>query len=55
MMTHDKDGRLVVAELPTNPQFPIEYKVTACQIGRRTAPAFASPPPVSQMFKVMGP
>lgn len=42
-----RDGRLVVTDLPRNPQFPIECRITAYQIGRRIAPAMAAAAPVS--------
>ena len=50
-----RDGKLVVAELPQNPQFPIECRVTAYQIGRRTSPAVSPAAPVSQVFHVVKP
>ncbi len=50
-----QDGKLAVSELPTNPQFPIECKVTAYQIGRRSGGAILSATPVSQVFKIIKP
>jgi hypothetical protein len=47
------DGKLTISELPSNPQFPIECKVTAYQIGRRTEPAIQSAAPISQVFQVI--
>jgi len=50
-----KDGKLAVAELPANAQFPIECKVTAHQIGRRTGQPVPPAAPVSQAFRVVKP
>jgi hypothetical protein len=50
-----KEGKIVASDLPANPRFPIECKVTAHQIGRRTEPAIAPATPVSQTFNVVGP
>ena len=50
-----KDGKLLISELPTAAQFPIECKVTAYQLGRRTPPVVAPAAPVSQTFSVVKP
>jgi hypothetical protein len=50
-----KDGKLAVSELPANAQFPIECKVTAYQIGRRTGQPVPPAAPVSQVFGVVKP
>ncbi len=50
-----KDGKLVVSELPSSAQFPIECKVTAYQIGRRTEVPVPPAVPVSQVFCVVKP
>jgi hypothetical protein len=50
-----KDGKIEVSELPTNAQLPIECKVTAYQIGRRTGSPVAPAAPVAQVFKVLKP
>jgi hypothetical protein len=50
-----RDGKLHLAALPARPQFPIECRVTAYQIGRRVAPAIQPAPPVSQVFQIVGP
>jgi len=50
-----KDGRIAVSELPSQAQFPIECKVTAYQIGRRTSPTVPPAAPVSRVFHVVKP
>jgi len=50
-----KDGRLTISDLPHDAQFPIECRVTAYQIGRRTGEIVAPAPPVSQVFNVVKP
>ncbi len=50
-----KEGKLTVSELPSNAQFPIECKVTAYQIGRRTSPPVPPATPVSQTFHMVKP
>ena len=50
-----KEGKLTVSELPSNAQFPIECKVTAYQIGRRTGQPVPPAAPVSQVFRVVKP
>ena len=50
-----KEGKILAADLPANPQFPIECKVTPHQMGRRTEPAMAPASPVSQTFNIVGP
>ena len=50
-----KDGKVTVSDLPGNAQFPIECKVTAYQIGRRTGSAVPPAAPVSQVFNVVKP
>ena len=50
-----KDGKVMVSDLPRDAQFPIECRVTAYQIGRRTGPAVAAAAPVSQVFNVVKP
>ena len=49
-----KDGKIAVSELPSVAQFPIECKVTAYQIGRRTSPTVPPAAPVSRVFNVVG-
>jgi hypothetical protein len=49
------DSTLTVADLPTHPRFPIECKITAYQIGRRTEPVVQSADPVSAVFQVKAP
>jgi hypothetical protein len=46
------EGRVTIADLPANAPFPIECKITAYQIGRRTEPAINPASPVSQVFRV---
>jgi hypothetical protein len=48
-------GKLVVRDVPCNPVYPFECRVTAHQIGRRVAPVTESAPPVSQTFRVVAP
>jgi hypothetical protein len=50
-----QDGKLLIAELPANPQFPLECRITAYQIGRRVEPVITPAPPVSHEFKITGP
>jgi hypothetical protein len=50
-----KDRNLTISDLPRDAQFPIECRVTAYQIGRRTGEAVAPAPPVSQVFNVVKP
>ena len=50
-----KDGKVVVSELPSRAQFPIECCVTAYQIGRRTSPTVPPAAPASQVFHVVKP
>jgi hypothetical protein len=50
-----KDGHVVVSDLPTNAQYPIECKVTAWQIGRRIGEVVEPAAPVSVTFKVVKP
>ena len=47
-----QDGKLVIAELPRNAQFPIECRVTAYQIGRRVGDVVAPAQPVVVEFKI---
>lgn len=49
------DGKVVVSELPVDAVLPIECRITAYQIGRRTGNAVAPAAPVSQVFKVVKP
>ena len=46
---------LRICDLPVRAQLPIECKVTAYQIGRRTAPAVAPAEPASVTFRVLAP
>jgi hypothetical protein len=48
-----RDGRVVVSELPAKAQFPIECRITAWQIGRRTEPAVSPAAPVSRVFHII--
>jgi hypothetical protein len=48
-------GKLAVRDLPGNPQYPIECRVTAWQIGRRTGNPVEAAPPVSQTLRVAAP
>jgi hypothetical protein len=48
-------GRLVVRDLPENPRYPVECRVTAWQIGRRVGAPVEAAPPVSQTFRVVAP
>jgi len=50
-----KDGKVAISELPSQAQFPIECKVTAYQIGRRTSPTVPPAAPVSRVFHVVKP
>jgi pimeloyl-ACP methyl ester carboxylesterase len=50
-----EDGRLVVRDLPASPRYPIECRVTACQIGRRVGAPVEAAPPVSRTFSVVAP
>ncbi len=50
-----KDGKVVVSELPADAALPIECRITAYQVGRRTADPVAPAAPVSQVFKVVKP
>lgn len=50
-----KNGKITISELPSNPQFPIECKVTAYQIGRRTGESVAPAAAVSRVFHVVEP
>jgi len=50
-----KDGKLTVSDLPRDACLPIECRVTAYQIGRRTSPAVAAAAPVWQAFNVVKP
>ena len=50
-----RDGKIAVSELPREAQFPIECRVTAYQIGRRTEPTVSPAAPVSQVFRVVKP
>jgi len=47
-----EDGKLVVSEIPPRARFPIPCRVTAWQIGRRTAPSIAPAEPVSVTFEI---
>ncbi len=49
------DGGLVLCDMPHDPQFPIECRVTAYQLGRRIAPAIRPAEPVSRTFRLIGP
>lgn len=44
--------KLTLSELPAGAKLPIECKVTAYQIGRRTGDPVAPAPPVSQVFQI---
>ena len=48
-------GKLKISEIPKRARFPMPCKVTAYQIGRRTAPAVEPAEPVSVTFEVVGP
>jgi hypothetical protein len=48
-------GKLVVRDLPSNPQYPIECQVTAWQIGRRVGKPVEPALPVSRTFSVVAP
>ena len=50
-----REGKIAVSELPSNAQFPIECKVTAYQIGRRTGQPVPPAAPASQVFHVVKP
>jgi hypothetical protein len=50
-----KDGKVIISDRPGNAYYPIQCKVTAYQIGRRTSPAVAAARPVSQVFSVVKP
>jgi hypothetical protein len=50
-----KDGTLVVSEVPARAAFPLQCRVTAHQVGRRTAPAVAPAEAVSVTFEVLAP
>jgi hypothetical protein len=46
---------LKVSEVPARAKFPMECKVTAYQIGRRTTPTVGPAEPVSVTFRVLAP
>jgi hypothetical protein len=48
-----KDGAVVVSDLPIQAQLPIECRITAYQIGRRTNPTVPAAASVSQVFQVV--
>jgi pimeloyl-ACP methyl ester carboxylesterase len=48
-----ESGKLVVRDLPARPQYPLECRVTAWQIGRRAGKTIESAPAVSQTFRVL--
>jgi hypothetical protein len=50
-----KGETLTVSEVPVRAAFPMECRVTAYQMGRRTAPAVAPAEAVSVTFKVVAP
>jgi hypothetical protein len=50
-----KGARLIISDLPRGAVFPIECRVTAYQIGRRTGEAVAPAPPVARVFNVVEP
>jgi len=50
-----KGGKLVLADVPDNARFPLECRVTAYQIGRRTRPEIVPAQPQSVVFRVVKP
>jgi len=50
-----KDGKVMISDLPCDAAFPIECRVTAHQVGRRTGQAVAAAQPVSLVFNVAKP
>jgi hypothetical protein len=50
-----ENGTLIVRDLPTRAQYPLECGVTAWQIGRRGGRPVEAAPPVSQTFHVVAP
>jgi hypothetical protein len=50
-----RDAEAAISDLPARAQFPIECRVTAYQIGRRTGAAVSAAAPVSQVVRVVEP
>jgi hypothetical protein len=50
-----KGDQVRISERPHDARLPIECRITAWQIGRRTTPAVAAAAPVSQVFRVVRP